>query len=89
MWRDLAHGWDVFRSLHWVVLISVSFAFFNGVNVGPWNVLGPMLVSEHDGAIGWGLVLSVRAAGLLPMSLLASRRRSWPSGVPMLRRSSR
>ncbi|HEX5995551.1 MAG TPA: MFS transporter [Jiangellales bacterium] len=73
MWRDLAHGWGVFRRLHWVVLTSVSFAFLNAVNVGPWNVLGPMVVSERDGAIGWGAVLSVRAAGLLLMSVLAVR----------------
>ena len=73
MWRDLVHGWGVFRSLHWVVLTSVCFAFLNAVNVGPWNVLGPAIVSDHDGPLGWGAVLSVRAAGLLLTSALAVR----------------
>jgi MFS family permease len=73
MWRDLVHGWVTFRSLHWVALTSVSFALVNALNVGPWNILGPLLVSGHDGALGWGAVLSVRAAGLLLMSVLATR----------------
>ncbi|WP_433789231.1 MFS transporter [Actinoplanes sp. CA-252034] len=73
MGRDLVAGWRVFRSLRWVALTSVSFAVVNAVNVGPWNVLGPMLVSSHGGPLGWGAVLSVRAAGLLLMSIVAVR----------------
>ncbi|MDI6103747.1 MFS transporter [Actinoplanes sp. NEAU-A12] len=69
----LAAGWRVFRSLRWVVLTSLSFAVINAVNVGPWNILGPLLVTDHDGALGWGAVLSIRAAGLLLMSVLAVR----------------
>ncbi|GAA0528166.1 MFS transporter [Paractinoplanes ferrugineus] len=71
--RELLAGWRIFRSLHWVVLASVSFAVVNAVNVGPWNVLGPMLVSANGGPLGWGAVLSVRAAGLLLMSIVAVR----------------
>jgi MFS family permease len=71
--HDLAHGWGVFRSLPWVVLISVSSAFLNAANVGPWNVLGPMIVSADDGGLGWGAVLSVRAAGLLLMSMVSAK----------------
>jgi hypothetical protein len=56
-----------------VALTSASFALVNAVNVGPWNILGPMIVSGRDGAIGWGAVLSVRAAGLLLASALAVR----------------
>jgi hypothetical protein len=71
--RDLRAGWRIFRSLRWVVLTSASFAVINAVNVGPWNVLGPMLVSQQNGPLGWGAVLSIRAAGLLLMSLVAVR----------------
>ncbi|WP_157751463.1 MFS transporter [Actinoplanes derwentensis] len=71
--RDLVAGWRIFRSQHWLVLTSVSFAVINAVNVGPWNVLGPMLVSDRGGPLGWGAVLSVRAAGLLLMSVVAVR----------------
>jgi MFS family permease len=73
MGRELLAGWRIFRSLRWVVLASVSFAVINAVNVGPWNVLGPMLVSADGGPLGWGAVLSVRAAGLLLMSIVAVR----------------
>jgi MFS family permease len=71
LWRDLVEGWSVFSSMRWVVLMTVSFALVNAFNVGPWNVLGPMVVSGHSGALGWGTVLSVRAIGLLVMSALA------------------
>jgi MFS family permease len=73
MGRELLAGWRIFRSLRWVVVASVSFAVVNAVNVGPWNVLGPMLVSDQGGPLGWGAVLSVRAAGLLLMSVVAVR----------------
>lgn len=70
LWRDLVEGWSVFRSMRWVVFMTISFALVNAFNVGPWNVLGPMVVSRHSGALGWGTVLSVRAIGLLVMSVL-------------------
>lgn len=71
IWADLREGWTVFRSMHWVVLLTCSFALLNAVNVGPWNVLGPLLVSQDSGPGAWGAVLSVRAVGLLLASVLA------------------
>jgi MFS family permease len=71
LWRDLVDGWAVFRSMRWVVVMTVSFALVNAVNVGPWNVLGPQVVSGNDGAVGWGVVQTVRAIGLLAMSIVA------------------
>jgi MFS family permease len=73
LWRDLADGWSLFRSMRWVVVMTISFACVNAFNVGPWNVLGPQVVSEQDGAVGWGTVQTVRAIGLLLMSSLAVR----------------
>lgn len=73
LWRDLLDGWSVFRSLRWVVVMTVSFALGNAFNVGPLNVLGPQVVTGRDGAMGWGLVQAARAAGLLVMSLVAVR----------------
>lgn len=70
---EFLDGWRVFRSMRWVMLTSFSYALVNAFNVGPWNVLGPMIVTAHGGALGWGAVLSVRAAGLLVMSLVAVR----------------
>jgi MFS family permease len=71
LWHDLVAGWSAFRSMRWVILMTISFALINAFNVGPWNVLGPMVVSQHDGALGWGAVQTVRAIGLLVMSVLA------------------
>jgi MFS family permease len=71
LWRDLADGWSVFRSMRWVVVMTISFALVNAVNVGPWNVLGPLVVAGHDGAVGWGTVQTARAVGLLLMSVVA------------------
>jgi len=71
LWRDLVDGWSVFRSMRWVVVMTISFALINAFNVGPWNVLGPQVVSGHDGAVGWGTVQTARAIGLLVMSVVA------------------
>jgi MFS family permease len=71
LWRDLLDGWSVFRSLRWVVVMTVGFALGNAFNVGPLNVLGPQVVTGRDGAVGWGLIQAARAAGLLAMSLVA------------------
>lgn len=71
LWRDLADGWSVYTSMRWVVVMTVSFALINAFNVGPWNVLGPQVVTGRDGALGWGGVQAVRAAGLLVMSVVA------------------
>lgn len=72
-WRDLIDGWSVFRSMRWVVVMTVAFAMMNALTVGPWNVLGPQVVAERDGDIGWGAVQTVRALGLLLMALVAVR----------------
>ncbi|MFI6078181.1 MFS transporter [Actinoplanes sp. NPDC051343] len=71
--RALREGWAVFRSLPWLAAGAVSFGMLNLVNVGPWNILGPALTQARSGEAAWGVVLSVRAAGLLLMSVLLVR----------------
>jgi MFS family permease len=71
--RDLREGWTVFRGLPWLAAPAVSFGVLNLVNVGPWNILGPSLTAARSGEAAWGVVLSVRAAGLLLMSVLLLR----------------
>jgi MFS family permease len=66
---DIRHGWREFRARRWVWTTALAFCVFNLANVGAWQVLGPVLT----GPVAWGLVLSVRAVGLLLMSLLMSR----------------
>lgn len=71
--QDLREGWTVFRGLPWLAAGAVSFGVLNLVNVGPWNILGPALTRARSGEAAWGVVLSVRAAGLLLMSVLLVR----------------
>ncbi|HWO65874.1 MAG TPA: MFS transporter [Umezawaea sp.] len=66
---DIRDGWREFRSRRWVWTAALAFCVFNLANVGAWQVLGPALT----GPAAWGLVLSVRAVGLLVMSLLMYR----------------
>jgi MFS family permease len=73
--RDLREGWSTFRRLPWLAAGAVSFGVLNLVNVGPWNILGPALTGARSGEAAWGVVLSVRAAGLLLMSVLLVRLR--------------
>ncbi len=73
VFRDLVDGWQAFIGLRWVLIMSLSFALINALNVGPWQVLGPLAVSENDGAVGWGGVLSIRAVGLLIAGLALMR----------------
>ncbi|MGZ3145611.1 MFS transporter [Lentzea chajnantorensis] len=70
---DIRAGWREFRSITWVWVTSLAFFVVNLANVGPWQVLGPTLTREDGGDAAWGLVLSVRAAGLVAMSLLMYR----------------
>lgn len=70
---DLRDGWHVFRRIRWVWVTTVAFFVINLVNTGPWQILGPLLTTRRGGAAAWGLVLSVRAIGLLVASVLLSR----------------
>ncbi|MGI8417857.1 MAG: MFS transporter [Nakamurella sp.] len=66
--RDIRQGWSYFRSVRWLWPVSLTFFVVNLVQTGPWQILGPDIVSRHGGPRGWGLVLSARAVGLLVMS---------------------
>lgn len=73
MWGDVKVGWTVFRTLTWVGTMSLCYSLLNLFNVGPWQVLGSSITSSNSGDAAWGLVLSVRAVGLLLMSLAMYR----------------
>lgn len=68
--RDLREGWTYFRSTPWIWSITLAFAFLNAIQMGVWQVLGPAIASTTIGAAGWGLVASVKAAGLVIASLV-------------------
>ncbi|WP_084467480.1 MFS transporter [Actinokineospora inagensis] len=68
--RELTEGWSYFRSLPWVWSITIACAAINAVQVGIWQVLGPVIANGTIGSTGWGAVLSAKAVGLLVLSLV-------------------
>jgi hypothetical protein len=73
MLADLRDGWSYFRSLPWIWSVTMAFTVINAVQMGVWQVLGPIIALATFGAAGWGLVLSGRAVGLLILSAVLLR----------------
>ncbi|MEU2281671.1 MFS transporter [Streptomyces sp. NPDC013178] len=65
MLGELRQGWDYFSSRPWIWSVTLAFAVLNAVNMGVWQILGPVIAAGTIGADGWGLVLSARGAGAL------------------------
>jgi MFS family permease len=73
---DLAHGWRVFWSYRWVVVIVGSFSFIVMVWRGAEEVMGPVLAREiYGGAAGWAVIMAFQSIGLLVGAIVASRLR--------------
>jgi hypothetical protein len=66
--RDLREGWAAFRGTAWLWPVTLAFCGVNLVQTGTWQILGPELSARSGSAATWGLVLSVRGAGMLLMS---------------------
>lgn len=74
MLGDLGHGWRVFISYRWVVVVVAAYSLIVMVWRGAEEVLGPVLaVQEYGGPAGWALVLASQSAGLLAGAVVASR----------------
>ncbi|WP_329129502.1 MFS transporter [Streptomyces sp. NBC_01476] len=69
----IRYGWAEYRRIRWVRSVSLCFCVINLVQVGSWQILGPVLTRQADGEAAWGFVLSARGAGLLVMSALMYR----------------
>ena len=73
---DLAHGWRVFWSYRWVVVIVGAFSFVVMVWRGAEEVMGPVLAREiYGGAAGWAVIMAFQSVGLLLGAVVASRLR--------------
>ncbi|MFD2472614.1 MFS transporter [Amycolatopsis silviterrae] len=77
-------GWREFWRIGWLWRVVTAFFVYNIVFTGGWLVLGPGIAQDTIGAAGWGVVLSVRAAGALLSGLVMYRlapRRLLPLGL--------
>jgi hypothetical protein len=76
LFADLREGWQEFRSRQWVWLIVAQFALVNLCFSPCIYVLGPVVAKQHwGGALGWSLVVTAQAIGLIAGSFLAMRLR--------------
>jgi len=76
MLADLAHGWRVFLSFRWVVVVVLAFSTIVMALYGAEQVMGPVLaIDEYGGAAGWAVVLAFQSAGLLAGGIASSRMR--------------
>ena len=74
MLGDLVHGWKVFISYRWVVIVVGAWSFIVMAWRGGEEVMGPALALErYDGPRGWSIVMAAQAAGLLIGALVATR----------------
>jgi predicted MFS family arabinose efflux permease len=74
---DLIHGWRVFLSFRWIVVIVGCFSFIVMVWRGAEQVLGPVLALDiYGGPKGWALVMACQGVGLLIGGIAASRVRA-------------
>ena len=74
---DLIHGWRVFLSFRWIVVIVGCFSFIVMVWRGAEEVLGPVLALEiYGGPKGWAVVMACQGIGLLAGGIVASRVRA-------------
>ncbi len=79
---DLVHGWKVFLSFRWIVVIVASFSFIVMVWRGSEEVLGPVLALQiYGGPKGWAVVMACQGIGLLVGGIVAARIRT---GHPLL-----
>jgi MFS family permease len=73
LFTELRQGWTFFRTTRWFWSVTAAYTVVNLVQMGAWQLLGPVLAKGTFGAGGWGAILSCRAAGALLMSVLMVR----------------
>jgi len=71
--RSMRTGWRAFWRIGWLWRIVIAFCVYNIAFTGCWLVLGPGIAQDTIGPAGWGVALSVRAAGGLLSGLATYR----------------
>jgi MFS family permease len=76
MMGDLVHGWRLFVSYRWVVVVVGSWSLIVMAWRGGEEVMGPALsLQVYDGPRGWSIVMAAQAVGLLVGAVVATRLR--------------
>jgi len=69
---DLIHGWRVFISFRWIVILVISFSFIVMCWAAAENILGPLIALEYfDGAKSWSVVIAAESVGLFVGAIIA------------------
>jgi MFS family permease len=72
MLDDLRHGWRVFLSFKWIVILVFSWSFLVMCWAAAENVLGPLIALEHfNGPKSWSFVITAESIGLIVGSFIA------------------
>jgi MFS family permease len=72
MLDDLRHGWRVFLSFRWIVILVFSWSFLVMCWAAAENVLGPLIALEHfNGPKSWSFVITSESIGLIIGSFIA------------------
>jgi len=72
MLDDLHHGWRVFLSFRWIVILVFSWSFLVMCWAAAENVLGPLIALEHfNGPKSWSFVITAESIGLIVGSFIA------------------
>jgi MFS family permease len=72
--EELIHGWKVFWSYKWVVVVVACFSMIVMALRASEGVLGPLIAKDYyDGASSWALVIGAEGAGFLLGALFATK----------------
>jgi MFS family permease len=71
--EEMREGWSYFSRHQFIWLITAAFAVMNAIQMGVWQVLGPIIAKQSFGASGWGLTISLKSVGLFAASVVMLR----------------
>jgi MFS family permease len=71
--RELAEGWNAFRSRTWLWAIVLQFSLVNAAFSGALLVLGPVQADAHFGRGWWAAILAAESVGLILGGVLMLR----------------
>jgi predicted MFS family arabinose efflux permease len=72
--EELLHGWNIFWSYKWVVIVVACFSMMVMAMRATDGVLGPVVAKDfYEGAVTWASVVGAQGVGLLIGALVATK----------------